>query len=195
MLLYTLIGLVKPESGSIKIFGKTLESNLSEIRQRMNIASSHHHLQLNSTIRDNLKSFASFYQVSYPQKTISNLLDLFKIEYLSNQNEKLIHLSSGELTKVNLCKAFINDPEVVLLDEPFATLDPLAKKQTLSTILKIHSRSNATILFSSHILSEVTQLCGRIIILESGTVVYDGQILPERELESRYEKQKKRLET
>lgn len=180
VLVNTLLGLIKPDFGEIKIFEKHLDRNLTEIRQRINFASSYSHLQLQMSIFDNLHTFAGLYQIQNKERKIAILLRAFDIWELAQQNKKLSILSSGEQTRVMLCKALLNDPELLLLDEPLSSLDPIGKKRIQSILLSLCKKNQAAIVYTSHNLSEIAELCKKILVLQSGKISYFGPVLPIR---------------
>lgn len=182
VLINTLLGLIKPDAGQIKIFGQDLESNLSIIRQRVNLAASYQNLQTQATIRDNLNLFAGLYGVNRPQQKIDRLLRQFEILELADKNKKLYHLSSGENTKVMLSKALINDPEILYLDEPTAYLDPLSRDQIIKMIKLLIKERQTTFVYTSHNLEEITKLCDRVLVLKQGKISYLGKIPSRTEL-------------
>lgn len=186
VLINILLGLIKPDSGSIHIFGQDLQHNLSKIRQRINFASSFQSLQLQASIRDNLYAFAGLYQVSNPREKTEELLKLFQIQKLANHGKKLFHLSSGESTKAMLCKAFINDPEIIFLDEPTASLDPIAREDIIKKIKKYQRDFGASFIYTSHNIQEIVALCHNVMVLKNGFPVYVGPIRSIKSLIKRY---------
>lgn len=182
VLINTLLGLIKPDKGKIRVFGMDLETNLTPIRQRVNLAASYQNLQTQATIRDNLNLFAGLYGVNRPQQKIDRLLRQFKILELADKNKKLYHLSSGENTKVMLSKALINDPEILYLDEPTAYLDPLSRDQIIKMIKLLIKERQTTFVYTSHNLEEITKLCDRVIVLRQGKISYLGKIPSRTEL-------------
>lgn len=182
ILINTLLGLIKPDAGQIKIFGQDLESNLSTIRQRVNLAASYQNLQIQASIRDNLNLFSGLYGIKKPSEKIELLLKEFRLIELAAKNQKLYHLSSGENTKVMLCKALINDPNILYLDEPTAYLDPPSRDQVIKMVKLLIKQRQATIVYTSHNLEEITKLCTKLMVLRQGTVSYLGKVTPRKEL-------------
>lgn len=182
VLINTLLGLIKPDKGKIKVFGMDLETNLTPIRQRVNLAASYQNLQTQATIRDNLNLFAGLYGVNRPAEKIDRLLRQFEILELADKNKKLYHLSSGENTKVMLSKALINDPEILYLDEPTAYLDPLSRDQIIKMIKLLIKERQTTFVYTSHNLEEITKLCDRVLVLKQGKISYLGKIPSRTEL-------------
>lgn len=182
VLINSLLGLIKPDKGKIKVFGMDLETNLTSIRQRVNLAASYQNLQTQATIRDNLNLFVGLYGVSRSAEKIARLLKDFGLSDLADKNKKLYHLSSGENTKVMLCKALINDPDILYLDEPTAFLDPPSRNQVIKMIKLLIKQSQVTFVYTSHNLEEITKLCDRVLVLRRGKISYIGKIPSRTEL-------------
>ena len=182
VLINTLLGLIKLDAGQIKIFGQNLESNLTPIRQRVNLAASYQNLQIQATIKDNLSLFAGLYGVNRPAKKIARLLNDFGLSDLAAKNQKLYHLSSGENTKVMLCKSLINDPDILYLDEPTAFLDPQSRDQVITIIKSLIKRKKVTFVYTSHNLEEIIKLCHRVLVLRLGKISYLGKVPSRPEL-------------
>ena len=115
------------------------------------------------TVLENLKVFAEIYNVREPLAKINELLEHFGIGHL--KKKPMSRLSSGEITRVGLCKAFLNNPELLLLDEPTAYLDPQAAMQVREVLLDSQRSRGTTILYTSHNMHEVQRMCNRIIFL------------------------------
>jgi ABC-2 type transport system ATP-binding protein len=124
------------------------------------------------TVLENLMVFAGIYNVREPAAKIIELLELFGIDCL--KNKPISRLSSGETTRVGLCKAFLNDPELLLLDEPTAYLDPQAALQVRDILLDLQRSYGTTIVYTSHNMHEVQRMCDRIIFLSHGSVIASG---------------------
>ena len=117
-----LLGLTSPTSGRIRLFDLDLHRHRREILKRVNFSSAYISLPFNLSVRENLDVFGRLYGVRDRRRRIAELLELFEIpDVVDSVTGKL---SSGQVTRVNLCKAFLNDPEVLFLDEPTASLDP-----------------------------------------------------------------------
>lgn len=163
-----LIGLLSPTSGKVSIFGQNFFEHESEIKNRMNIATAYANLAYNLTVYKNLKVFALLYGVKNPKNKIEELLIKFQISDL--KNKLIVDLSDGEKTRVNLCKSLINDPELLLLDEPTASLDPAIAKHVREMLLDIQKKKKLTVVFTSHNMLEVEQMCNRIALLHKGEI-------------------------
>lgn len=182
VLINILLGLIKPDKGNIRVFGLDLEKNLKTIRRRVNLAASYQNLQIQATIKDNLFLFAGLYGINNPRQKIDRLLKEFGLAELAAKNRKLYHLSSGENTKIMLCKALINDPEILFLDEPTAYLDPPSRDQVFRTVKLLTKQRQAAFVYTSHNLEEIIKLCDRVLILRQGEISYLGKISTRTEL-------------
>lgn len=117
-------------------------------------------------------TFARLYGVKNPARKIKKLADFFKIESLPAKMTS--SLSSGQLTRVNLAKALLNDPRLMLLDEPTASLDPDIADRVRKLLLKIQKTKKVTMLYTSHNMDEVEELCDRVIFINKGKITDDG---------------------
>jgi ABC-2 type transport system ATP-binding protein len=163
-----LIGLLSASSGSVKIFGRNFLGNETAIKQKMNIATAYADLANNLTIYRNLKIYALMYGVANYQEKILGLMHKFGIFHL--RNKWFGDLSAGEKTRVNLCKGLVNSPELLLLDEPTASLDPSIAAHVRKLLLELQHREKLTILLSSHNMPEVEQMCDRVALLHNGEI-------------------------
>ena len=164
-----LLGLVKPTKGEIRIFGLPFEENREKILKQMNFSAAYVNLPWRLKVWENLYTFARLYEVADYEKKVDRLLSEFKISQARNKLMK--DLSSGQIARVNLCKAFINSPRLLLLDEPTVFMDPDIADITRRFILKKVKKEGTTVLFTSHNMSEVTQVCDRIIFLDQGKII------------------------
>jgi ABC-2 type transport system ATP-binding protein len=124
------------------------------------------------TVWENLTVFAQIYGLRKAPAKIKELLERFGIGHL--RNKPVGRLSSGESTRVGLCKAFLNDPELLLLDEPTAYLDPQAALQVREILLELQHRHGTAIVYTSHNMREVQRMCSRLIFLNGGRVIATG---------------------
>ena len=164
-----LLGLIKPTKGEIKIFGLDFWPNREKILNMVNFSSAYTFLQGRLTVFENLYVFANLYGISRPYQKIKTLLANLDLSDLRNQPTE--SLSSGEATRLNLCKALINDPRLLFLDEPTASLDPDIAQKIRELLLKIRSERNISIFYTSHNMEEITQMCDRVIFLDRGKIV------------------------
>ena len=166
-----LLGILTPTTGSIHYFGKDLSTHRSEILERVNFSSTYTNLPWNLKVSDNLAFISRLYRINNRKGRLAEIIDTFRLEPLLSQS--VVSLSAGELTRLNLAKAFINDPEVVLLDEPTASLDPESAHLIREYILKRRKELGMSVLFTSHNMSEVETVCDRVVFIHRGSVVAD----------------------
>lgn len=164
-----LLGVTTANGGTITYFGMDFAQNREACLQRINTTSAFNTLMGRISVWENLVVFAELYQVPESRKKISGLLEQLEATDLKNRLYK--DLSSGQKTRVNLVKALLNDPEVLLMDEPTASLDPDIADKTLSLIEQLRIERNISILYTSHNMSEITRICDRVIFLDQGKVV------------------------
>ncbi len=167
-----LLGLVTPTSGTANIFGLAIEKHRVAILQRCNFSSAYIWLPDNLKVRENLNVFASLYQVKKPREKIDELLQMFEISHLAGTLTG--KLSSGESTRLNLCKSLLNDPELLMLDEPTASLDPDIADKVRKLIVKIQKEKNMTVLYTSHNMKDVQEICNRVVFMQQGKVRAEG---------------------
>ncbi len=168
-----LMGLITPSEGEIFIFDKSLKFHKYEILKNINFQSPYVDLPKKITVMQNLIFYARLYDVKDTKKKILKLSDdLFIKDLLDNIYGTL---SSGQKTRVNLCKALLNDPKLLLLDEPTASLDVSTSEFIRKYIKSFQKKNNSTILITSHNLEEIEKLCSHIILLEKGKIKFDGK--------------------
>ena len=164
-----LLGLILADSGCIEVFGQDFARHSLEIRRRMNVAAAFTSLNGVLTVRENLRVYGHIYGVKNIRGKIDELLERFEITELANK--KLQYLSSGQHTRVTLCKGLINDPELLLLDECTIGLDPDIAEKTRRALQEFQREKHTTVLFTSHNMNEVEELCGRIAFLSKGQIL------------------------
>ena len=173
-LLGMLLGLITPTKGDIFILGKNLKLNKKEILSEINFQSPYVDLPKKMTVEQNLSFYSRLYGVKNFNIVIENLVDDLKIRDLLKKNYG--SLSAGQKTKINLCKALLNKPKLLLLDEPTASLDPETSIFIRNYLLEYQKKNNSSILITSHNLNEVQAMCSNIILLKSGEIVSEGNI-------------------
>ena len=164
-----LVGITLPDGGSIRYFGLDLHRHRVACLQRINFSSSYNMLQGRITVWENLVVYARLYRLSDPEQKIRDLGAYFGITELMNQ--RFLTLSAGQKTRVNLVKALLNDPEIILMDEPTASLDPDIADRTLSLIESLRDSRELAIVYTSHQMDEVTRICDEVIFLDRGRIV------------------------
>jgi len=167
-----IMGLILPTSGSIRILGVDMLAERYKVLARMNFESPYVDMPHRLTVRQNLRVFGALYGVLKIEARIEALAEILALgAFLDRPAGKL---SAGQKTRVALAKALINEPEVLLLDEPTASLDPDTADWVRTCLEDYRRRRNATILLASHNMAEVERLCDRVIIMQQGRLVGDG---------------------
>jgi ABC-2 type transport system ATP-binding protein len=164
-----LLGITLLTSGEIKYFGKDFKKHKQEILKRINYSSAFNTLMGRISAWENMLVFADLYDIPNPAKRIKELVDYFEIGDI--MSTRYWSLSSGQKTRVNLVKALINDPEMILMDEPTASLDPDIADKTLTLIEDLKKSRGLTILYTSHDMNEITRICDEVIFLDKGRIV------------------------
>ncbi len=176
-----LLGLLLPTNGRIHILGEEVPRHRQRVLPRMNFSSPYVDLPQRLTVAENLTVYARLYGVRRERERLAalgrdlDIADFFKRPYGS--------LSAGQKTRVALAKALLNEPEILLLDEPTASLDPDTADRMRGALTDYQLRSGATLLLASHNMSEVERLCDQVIMLRAGHIVATGT---PRELIHRY---------
>jgi ABC-2 type transport system ATP-binding protein len=166
-----IMGLVLPTSGRVQVLGHSMPEQSAQVLGRMNFESPYVDMPMRLTVRQNLTVFGGLYAVRNLRERIEALAaDLDLSEFLDRPNGKL---SSGQKTRVALAKALINHPELLLLDEPTASLDPDTADWIRQHLIAYRKTNNATILLASHNMLEVERLCDRVIIMKRGRIEDD----------------------
>ena len=165
------MGLVQPTSGTVRVLGHPMPSERADVLWRMNFESPYVDMPMRLTVRQNLTVFGKLYAVRDLRARIDRLAsDLALQDFLDRPSGQL---SAGQKTRVSLAKALINDPDLLLLDEPTASLDPDAADWIRKHLENYRRSRNATILLASHNMLEVERLCDRVIILKRGRIEDD----------------------
>lgn len=164
--IHMLLGVSSLTKGSIKYFGKDFYNNREEILKQINYSSTYISMPWTFTILEILDIFARLYEIPDKAKRIRKLLAEFEIEHLANRQYN--KLSAGEKTRLFLTKAFLNYPRLILLDEPTASLDPDIAFKIRDFLKREKKEYNVSMLFTSHNMSEVEEMCDRVIILRGG---------------------------
>ncbi|QOZ11807.1 ABC transporter ATP-binding protein [Bradyrhizobium sp. CCBAU 51765] len=166
-----IMGLVLPTSGRVHVLGHRIPEESASVLGRMNFESPYVDMPMRLTVRQNLTVFGRLYGVKNLAGRIAELAeDLDLTDFLDRANGKL---SAGQKTRVALAKALINRPELLLLDEPTASLDPDTADWVRGHLERYRKDNNATILLASHNMLEVERLCDRVIIMKHGRIEDD----------------------
>ncbi len=169
--LQMLLGVLTPTSGDISFFGKSLMHNREFILDRINFSSTYINLPWVLTVRENLNVLSHLYTIPDRKKRVEEVVDLFNLRDLLSQS--IDSLSAGQVTRLNLAKAFLNKPQVLLLDEPTASLDPDVARYVRSFIMEQRRTWDLSIIFTSHNMAEVEEVCDRVIFINRGSVIAD----------------------
>jgi ABC-2 type transport system ATP-binding protein len=167
-----IMGLLTPTSGTVQVLGADMPRERYRVLHRMNFESPYVEMPMRLTVRQNLTVFGRLYGVEGLADRIAALAaDLDLTDFLDRPSGRL---SSGQKTRVSLAKALINRPEILLLDEPTASLDPDTADWVRARLQQYRSERGATILLASHNMSEVERLCERVIIMKNGRIEDDA---------------------
>ena len=170
--MHMILGLITPSAGSVRIFGKDMQKNRIEILQRSNFSSAYANLPTNLRVWQNLYVFAKVYGVNDYRKNIDRLTEMFEIAHLKKSVTG--QLSSGEATRLNLCKALLNDPELLMLDEPTASLDPDIADKVRKLLRSIQREKGMTVLYTSHNMRDIEEVCDRVLFVAKGRKIAEG---------------------
>ena len=168
-----MLGLIKPSSGTVIINGQNIEQNRTDLLEKMNFISPYVELPKKLTVEENLKVYGRLYGVKNLKDKISDLME--KLNLLDFKSRKTGELSSGQKNRVSLAKALINDPEILFLDEPTASLDPDVGDYIRGFIEDYASNKGATILLASHNMNEVERLCYEVLMMKNGEIIDKGK--------------------
>jgi len=166
-----IMSLVAPTSGRVSVLGHDMARDAYRVLHRMNFESPYVDLPHRLTVRQNLSVFGRLYGVKNVSERIALLAaDLDLKDFIDRPSGKL---SAGQKTRVALAKALINEPDVLILDEPTASLDPDTADWIRGHLERYRAKHNATILLASHNMAEVERLCDRVIMMKRGKIVDD----------------------
>ena len=167
-----MLGLLKPTSGEVIINGLNVEKNRINLLKKMNFISPYIELPKKLTVKQNLMVYGKLYSVNNINNRIDYLTETLRLsEFI---NKKTGELSSGQKNRVSLAKAVVNDPDILLLDEPTASLDPETGDFVRTFIEKISSEKKMSILLASHNMNEVKRLCKSILMMKDGKIIDRG---------------------
>ncbi len=174
-----ILGVLEPSAGAISIDGIDVGEHRSEAIERTNFAAVYAHLPGNLTVSQNLHIFGLLYGVENLEKRIREVLSQFDLQSFKGKRAGL--LSSGEQTRLSLAKAMLNEPKLLLLDEPTASLDPSTARTVRERIRTYAQEGRGGVLWTSHNMHEVEAVCDRVLFLSHGKVLLEGnpKTLPE----------------
>lgn len=167
-----ILGVVEPSSGAIRVFGMDFQKHRADILQRMNFSAVYAHLPGNLTVWQNLYIFARLYGLGEARERVAALMEEFDLVRFSRVRAGF--LSSGEQSRLHLAKALLNKPQMLLMDEPTASVDP-SISQIIRTRIRQYARdSGAAVLWTSHDMREVEEVCDRVLFISHGKILLEG---------------------
>lgn len=173
-LLYVLLGIVSPNAGKIYYFGEDFFKKRSKILYKVSFASQYISLPYSLTVEENLKVFAHLYEISEVDKKMDELLKIFR---LFDKKKTLTRaLSSGEMMRLNLVRAFLNEPVILLLDEPTAGLDPEYIKYVRELFKEFSQKRKLSIILTSHQLGELEKIITKALLIKEGKTLAYGNL-------------------
>ena len=176
-----LLGLLLPSRGSITLLGEDMVAHRHRVLGRINFSSPYVDLPRRLTVRQNLMFFAHLYGLPQARRRVEELAEELDLTDLLKRRSG--NLSAGQKTRVSLAKALINPPEILLLDEPTASLDPDTADWMRHYLERYQAREGAAILLASHNMAEVERLAHRVLVMQRGRIVDEG---PPADLIERY---------
>ena len=170
-----LSNLLIPEEGEVRILGEDLRTRTMEICRRINLSSGHANFLWSMTVRENLEYYARLYGLpgKKRQKKVEDLLHLFELADFGRV--RFDELSTGTKQKLSLAKALLNEPELLLLDEPTVGLDPDVARRIRELIRSLHGEKGTTILMTTHNMKEAETLCEQVAFIKEGTIKARGR--------------------
>ncbi len=167
-----LLNLLNPTSGTLSLFGLSYEKNRADILRRMNSSSGTLTLPGKLSVRENLLVFADLYAIRWAHDRVDNLIKRFDLKELADRS--LYSLSTGQQVRASLAKAFLNSPQLLLLDEPTASLDPDVADRVRGFLMHLVKDEGTTVFLTSHNMNEVSQICTRVLFLNNGKIQAEG---------------------
>ncbi len=161
-----MIGLLKPTKGKITIFGKSIMNNGKEIKQKIGVAPQEFSFYSHLTVYENAKLFATLYDVKNCERRIDELFNLFELDEIRHQRSD--QLSGGQKRRLNLTLALLHDPDLLILDEPAAGMDPQSRAVLWSSVKSLVRSENKTIVLATHLMEVADKLSDRIVIIDHG---------------------------
>jgi len=168
-----LLGIIKPTQGEVHLFGQNITKDFLSIKKKMGVVSEKQYLYKEMTAGEYLNFFADLYGVKNRRKRIDQLLEA--VNLLEVKNRKLGAFSRGMQQKLGFARALLHDPQLLLLDEPVSGLDPTGIKQ-IRDLIEQENKKGRTIFISSHLLSEVERLCGKVGIINKGRLLAEDSM-------------------
>lgn len=170
--IHMLLGLITPTAGSIRMFGLDLATHRETILEKVNFSSTYISMPQSLTVEENLWVVARLYGMTDIARRVDQVLKKLEIDELRRKVTR--HLSSGQLTRLTLAKAFLTEPKILFLDEPTASLDPDIAQKIRALLKEARRSSGISILYTSHNMREMEEMSDRIIFLQRGKIVAEG---------------------
>lgn len=167
-----LLGVLLPSSGSVRVLGEDMLAHRYRVLPRMNFTSPYVDLPKKLTVEENLMVFAGLYGVHRARQRIATLIDELELGQFAKRAYGT--LSAGQRTRVSVAKALLNQPELLLLDEPTASLDPDMGDRVRTYLTDYRARTGATMLLASHNMVEVERMCDAVLMMRAGRIVDAG---------------------
>lgn len=167
-----LLGLVTPTSGSIRMFGRDLATHREEILQQVNFSSTYISMPYALTVEENLNVVGGLYGLTSVRQRIDDIVKKLEMEDIRHKLTR--KLSSGQMTRLTLAKAFLTEPKILFLDEPTASLDPDIAHKIRALLKEERRSSDVSMLYTSHNMREMEEMSDRIIFLQRGRIVAEG---------------------
>lgn len=166
-----LLGILTPTAGEVFYFGQNLSLNREQIMEQVNFSSTYTNLPWDLTVRECLSFVSYLYIIEDRKARVKKISELFRLDQILDK--KISQLSAGQITRVNVAKSFINFPKVLLLDEPTASLDPDVADYIRKFLLEDRQKFKTSIIFTSHNMAEVEEVCDRVVFINHGKIVAD----------------------
>jgi ABC-2 type transport system ATP-binding protein len=179
--IFTIMGLIAPSSGHVRVFGHDMTRDPYKVLHRMNFASPYMNMPARLTVKQNLLIFGRLYGLPDVKDRIAQLAHEFDLGDILDRGTGT--LSAGQKTRVSLAKALLNEPDILLLDEPTASLDPERAAFVHQRLEAHRQKTGATILLTSHNMMEVERLCDLVVVMRYGAIIEQGSTA---ELKRRY---------
>ena len=167
-----ILGILEPSGGEIEIMERTMATDAEEICRNINFSAVYTHVPANLSVLQNLKIFGLLYDIPNLSGKIESLLSEFDLRQFRHTKAGL--LSSGEMARLNLAKSLINEPKLLLLDEPTASLDPSIASDVREKIRDYTKRTGAAVVWTSHNMKEIENRCTRVLFLSRGRILLAG---------------------
>ncbi len=173
--LSVLSNLLTPEEGEVKVLGLDLQAHAMDLRQKINLSSGHANFLWSLSVRENLEYYAMLYGLPRTERRrkMEELFQLFDLAPFARR--RFEELSTGTKQKLSLAKALLNDPELLLLDEPTVGLDPDVSRRIRELVQRLHREKGTTILMTTHNMKEAEALCEEVAFIRGGTIQARGR--------------------